>query len=49
MADRLRAWPDAAMDRVTVIGFCAAVLTAAILLLIWFLAADQAGVTLSAQ
>jgi len=37
------------MDRVTAIGICAAVVTAAILFMVWVLASDQAGVTLSAQ
>jgi len=37
------------MDRVTVIGFCAAVLTAALLFMVWLLASDQAGTILSAQ
>jgi hypothetical protein len=37
------------MDRVTVIGFCAVVLTAAILVLVWIVASDQAATTLSAQ
>jgi hypothetical protein len=37
------------MDRITVIGVSAAVLTAAILLLVWLLASDQAAVTLSGQ
>ena len=40
---------DTAMDRVTLIGFGAAVLTAGILVLLWILASDQAAVTLSAQ
>jgi hypothetical protein len=42
-------WPDTAMDRITLIGCCAAVLTAAILYMVWVLASDQAAVTLSPQ
>jgi len=37
------------MDRIPLIGFCAAILTAALLFMVWLLASDQAGTILSAQ